>query len=277
MRLGIFAKTFAGESPGVVFGAAASAGYRAVQYNMACSGLASMPEVIPDGVADAVRTAAATAGVEIAALSGTYNMIHPDLEQRQRGLSRLEVIAAAAARMGSPLVTLCTGTRDPHDQWRWHADNSSADAWRDLIDSMLHAVTIAERHGVKLGIEPELANVVSSAHRARKLLDEVASPVLQIVIDPANLFEVASKKDQERIVAEAIELLGNEIAMGHAKDRLADGQFAAAGKGVLDYRHYLHCLAQAGFDGTLVTHGLSADEAPAVAAFLAAQIAEARS
>jgi sugar phosphate isomerase/epimerase len=276
MRLGIFAKTFPGESPHTVLPAVAAAGFKAAQYNMACSGLASMPEAIPDAAARAVNVAAAEAGVEVSAVSGTFNMIHPDLDERRKGLVRLEVIAAAAGKMGTALITLCTGTRDPKDQWRWHPDNASVGAWRDLVASIVEAVEIAERHGVQLGIEPELANVVSSAQRARQLLDEVASPALRIVIDPANLFEVESRRDQQRIVGDAIELLGAEITMGHAKDRLPDGQFAAAGTGVLDYKHYLHCLARVGFDGTLVAHGLSAAEAPVAAAFLSARIAEAR-
>ena len=56
--------------------------------------------------------------------------------------------------------------------------------------------------------------------------------------------------------------------MAHAKDRAADGAFVAAGQGVLDYPHYLGALRRAGFDGPLVAHGLAADEAPAVGAFL---------
>jgi len=139
---------------------------------MACSGLPSMPDAIPDGVASAVGTAAAAAHVEIAALSGTYNMIHPDPAERARGHRRLAVLAAAAAALPTRLITLCTGTRDPVDQWRGHPDNLTPEAWRDLLAAMETAVAIAERHDVMLGIEPELANVVDSAQKARRLIDE---------------------------------------------------------------------------------------------------------
>jgi hypothetical protein len=47
MRLGIFAKTFPGNDPVTVMSAARMAGYGAVQYNMACSGLPAMPDAIP--------------------------------------------------------------------------------------------------------------------------------------------------------------------------------------------------------------------------------------
>ncbi len=257
MLLGIFSKTFEGQEPDGVLGQVARAGFSTAQYNMACSGLPSMPDAIDPAVTRAVALAAAKHGVQLAAVSGTYNMIHPDLTVRLAGHARLETLASACAGLGAPLITLCTGTRDTKDMWRKHAENDSADAWHDLLASMETAIAIAE-----------LANVVSSAHRARELIDQLRSPRLRIVLDPANLFEVATPDEQRRTVAAAIDLLADRIVMGHAKDRLADGRFAAAGTGVLDYPHYIARLRAANFSGPLITHGLSAAEAAGVAYFL---------
>ncbi len=273
MRLGIFAKTFPGSDPQTVLSAVAAAGYGAAQYNMACSGLAPMPDAVEAAAGDAVRAAGAANGVEIVALSGTFNMIHPDPRIREAGLRSLGAVTKAAARMGAPLVTLCTGTRDPDDQWRGHPDNARPEAWRDLIASMEIALTQAEAAGVDLGVEPELANVIDSAAAARRLIDEMASPRLKIVFDAANLFETATAEARRDIVARGVDLLADRIALAHAKDRHADGRFATAGKGVLDYPHYLQALKRSGFDGPLVTHGLGADEAAGVAVFLTSTLA----
>ena len=274
MRLGIFAKTFPGDTPGTAMAAARAAGYDSVQYNMACSGLPSMPPAIPDGVAEAVHAAALGQKLDVAAVSATYNMIHPDPAQRWRGHDSLEIIAGAARGMGTRLLTLCTGTRDPDDPWLGHPDNATPEAWRDLAASLETALDIAERHDLDLGIEPELANVIDSAAKARAIIDEMASPRLKIILDPANLFEIASLAEQQRLVSEAIDLLADRIVMAHAKDRDAVGGFTTAGKGVLDYDHYLAGLARIGFDGPLVTHGLAAGEAAEVAAFLGRKLAE---
>ena len=268
MRLGIFAKTFDGADPATVLGQVRPAGFTAAQYNLACSGLPPMPDAIGPGVAAAVARAAAVAGVAIAGVSGTYNMIHPDPAVREAGHARLETLARACSAMSAPLITLCTGTRDPADPWRRHPDNDGAQAWRDLHRSMERAVAIAEAHGVDLGIEPELANGVSSADRARRLLDELASPRLKIVLDPANLFEAAPPAARHRIIAHAVDTLADRIVMAHAKDRTESGRFAAAGRGVVDFAHFAECLRAAGFDGPLVAHGLPAADAPFVADFL---------
>ncbi|RUT31359.1 sugar phosphate isomerase/epimerase [Arsenicitalea aurantiaca] len=268
MELGIFAKTFAGTDPETVLGGARAAGYRTVQYNLACSGLPSMPDFLPEGAAEAVGQAAAETGVSIAALSGTYNMVHPDPALRAEGLARLEIVAAAARGMGTGLVTLCTGTRDTDDQWRHHPDNDTPAAWADLLAEMEKAVLIAERHDLLLGIEPEGANVVDGAKKARRLIAEIGSDRLAIVIDAANLVEAGDPALWRQTIAEAVDLLADRIVMAHAKDRRADGSFAAPGAGAIDFVHYLGALQKAGFSGPLVTHGLMAAEAGPVAGFL---------
>ena len=273
MQLGIFAKTFPVTGALPVLNMVAQAGYDVAQFNMACLGMPSMPKSIAPTITDEIAKASSASGVTIAAISGTYNMIHPEPSMRADGLARLAAIIRAAPLMGTRLVTLCTGTRDPLDQWKHHPENSSREAWHDLLEEMGKAVVLAEENGVELGIEPELANVVSSAETARRLINELKSPRICIVLDPANLFEIALPSDSQSIIARAVDLLCDRVIMAHAKDRRADGAFVAAGSGVIDFPHFVRCLRGAGFDGPLVTHGLSEQEAPSVAAFLRGVIA----
>ena len=272
MQIGVFAKTFSATGAMPVFNAVKQAGYEVAQFNMACLGLPTMPENISPAAIEDVSNASAASGVAIAAISGTYNMIHPDPTVRADGLARLATIIRAAPSMGTRLVTLCTGTRDVKDQWKHHPDNSGKEAWHVLLGEMGKAITLAEENNVDLGIEPELANVVSSAKQARRLIDELKSPRIRIVLDPANLFEVALPSESQVIIAQAIDLLRTRIVMAHAKDRRANGEFTAAGSGVIDFPHFIRCLRSTGFDGPLVTHGLSEHEAPTVAKFLRAVI-----
>lgn len=266
MQVGIFAKTFAGKDPMTVLQSAAAAGFDGVAYNMACSGLDSMPDAISDAVIDDIVAASGATGVALHSLSGTYNMIHPDPQVRMLGHARLAVLAAVAGRVGTNLITLCTGTRQPQDQWAYHADNATPEAWADLIQSFEIAVQIAEKHDIYLGVEPELANVVNGAGAARRLIDELQSDRIKIVLDPANLFEATP--DTRAIIAQAVDLLAPHIAMAHAKDRDRTGGFVTAGTGVVDFADFLTCLRQVGFDGPIVTHGLTAAEAPQVAGWL---------
>jgi sugar phosphate isomerase/epimerase len=268
MQIGIFAKTFPGTDPAAVLAAVRDAGYATTQFNLACAGLPSMPNAVPDETTAAIADAARGTGVTLCALSGTYNMAHPEKAVRDDGLRRLGTVIEAAAALSIPLVTLCTGTRDPNDQWAHHPDNADPSAWSDMAREMGRALALAERHGVDLGIEPEQANVVTSAADAMRLVADMGSARLRIVLDPANLFEQATAAEARAIVADAVERTAAHVAMAHAKDRSADGRFATAGQGIVDFADFVARLKASGFDGPLVTHGLGAGEAPGVARFL---------
>ena len=270
MQIGIFAKTFAGTDPQQVLAAAGAAGFGTVQFNLACAGLPSLPTEIVAEAAVVARIAKARdhTGVGLAALSGTCNMAHPDPGARAAGRRGLLTVIRVARALGIPLVTLCTGSRHPTDQWAHHPDNGTAAAWADMRAEMAMALDVAEGAGVDLGIEPEQANIVTSADDARRLIAEMRSARLKIVLDPANLFERADPDAARNIVAQAVETAAGHIAMAHAKDRHADGRFATAGTGVVDFFDFLTRLKGTGFDAAVVTHGLDAAEAPAVARFL---------
>jgi sugar phosphate isomerase/epimerase len=278
-RLGIFARTFAGSAPLAVLTQARDAGFDSVQYNMACSGLPSLPGEIAPAVIEAMVTASSDTGIGLVALSATYNMIHPDRAVRADGRQSLEVLAAAAHSAGIPMLTLCTGSRNAEDQWAPHADNGSAEAWRDLLDGMAHAISVAEQHDLSLGVEPEPSNVVGSALLARRLLEDVHCARVGIVLDAANLIEsVLSESSAARntVISEAVDTLADRIVLVHAKDRAASGAFVAPGDGVVDFAAYFSALAAAGVHAPVITHGLTAHDAPRAAVLLRAALVSAR-
>lgn len=268
MQVGIFAKTFAGTDPLAVLSAVRASGYDATQFNLACCGLPSMPDEVAQSTIAAILAASKTSGVALVALSGTYNMAHPDQQLRDTGLKQLETVIKTASALSIPLVTLCTGTRHASDQWAHHPDNHDPSAWADMAREMEKALALAEHFGVTLGIEPEQANIVRSSEDAMQLIGEMGSNHLRIVLDPANLFEAATVDEARDIVTKAVERAAGHITMAHAKDRYADGRFATAGHGVVDFPSFIARLKATGFDGPLITHGLSADEAPEAARFL---------
>jgi sugar phosphate isomerase/epimerase len=151
--------------------------------------------------------------------------------------------------------------------WRGHPANSRPDAWADLLTAQ--ALAVAEEYDLWLAIEPETANVIDSPAKARRLLDELRSPRLKIIIDPANLFHVEDLPHQRAILDTTFHLLGPDIVLAHAKDVLVvDGtvHHVAAGTGLLDYAYYLTLLRHAPVP--LIVHGLAEAEVECALAFL---------
>jgi sugar phosphate isomerase/epimerase len=258
MKIGIFAKTFARPTIDELFQAIASYGIYSMQFNMSCAGLETFPGHVSSELVQRITDAAGKATIELSALSGTFNMAHPDPAIRFDGLEKFKLLCEVAGRLRIPVVTLCTGTRDPVNMWKWHPENDSKEAWNDMVQSIEAALIVAEKNNLILAFEPESENVANSAGRARELLDELRNSRLRIIIDPANL--ISPKRDQKEVLDEAFTLLRDAIVIAHAKDRNNDYKPCAAGKGILDFEYYLRGLKEIGFTGPLIMHGLEEED-----------------
>lgn len=270
MQIGIHVNTFRRPTLEEILDAVVDHGLKCVHFNMAAAGVPSMPEQIDDGLCKRIARELASREISVASLSGTFNMVHPSVDVRRAGLRRLKAVVARARELGTSLIALCTGTRDKDDMWQHHPDNDTPEAWADLQETLSRALELAEAHDVLLGIEPEISNVVDSAAKARRLLDEMGSPRLKIIIDGANLFHAGELPRMHRILGEAFDLLRDDIVLAHAKDLDRDGMAGKvpAGKGVLDYDYYLGLLKNIGFDGAVILHSLKEDEVDACVKFL---------
>jgi sugar phosphate isomerase/epimerase len=263
VKLGVFAKTYERSSVDEAFAAAAGDGFSCVQFNLACSGLETLPrDLVPERISVEINHAARRHDIEIVAVSGTFNMAHPLATVRDDGVQGLKNLIAWAAASKVPIVTLCTGSRDAADMWRVHPENGSPQAWQDMLETLTHALGAAEAAGIMLAVEPEPANVISDASRARRLLDTVNSPFLKIILDPANLVNLEAPNGDREGLAKAIDLLVADTILVHAKDRRADGSVCPAGEGIVEFLPFLGRLQRAGYNGPLVVHGISENEVP---------------
>ena len=139
-----------------------------------------------------------------------------------------------------------------------------------MVAGLSEVLPLAEANQITLGVEPEPSNVVASACKARRLLDELKSLRLKIVMDAANLFRVEDLPRMHETLDEAFDLLGGDIVLAHAKDIQLAGElrYVAAGKGSLDYDQYISLLNAFGFAGSLILHELKESEVAGTVAFL---------
>ena len=275
IQIGILLGTFRLGTLEARLDAVKACGLDCVQVSLDCAGLADMPEEIPPEVAGRIRREAADREITIASVQGTFNMSHPDADRRRAGLRRLRTLAEACPQLGTSKIHICTGTRDPDNMWRHHPDNDSPASWRDMAACVREAADIARQAQVVLAFEPEVNNVVDSAVKARRLLDEIGSPFLKVTFDAANLFHAGELPRMKEILDEAFALVGKDIVLAHAKDLDHDGDAGhkAAGQGKLDYDRYVSLLHGSRFPGPLLLHGLSEAQVPGCVAFLREKIA----
>jgi sugar phosphate isomerase/epimerase len=259
MRLGIFAKELPRPTVAETLQAIVDVGLTAAQFNLSMLGLPTVPKSVPAAALAATREAVARSGVRLAAISGTFNTAHPDPAVRKAGVARFPVLCEAARCLDIPVITLSSGSRHPRYMWGYHPDNATAHAWSDSRDSLTALSTIAAGYGVVVAVEPEHANVLATAALARRMLDEIGAPNLSVVFDAANLIDpcFATPEGMRSIITEAVGLLGPDIVLAHAKELAPDRRPMPAGAGMLPWDVIIEALCGAGFDGTVVIHGLT--------------------
>jgi len=289
IQIGIFAKHLSRSTPEELFDAIAAYGFNCAQFNAACLGIPSLPDAIDQALWRRADRAARSVGVKVVALSATFNLLDENSSRLADSFRRLELLAQGAAILGTDLVTLCSGTRNQQDMWTYHPENQSPAAWRDMTAAMRRALDIAIAHDVYLGIEPEVANVISNAEDAVRLMAELDSDRIRIVFDPANLYRPPTDPRRDGyVITNALSLLGDRVAIAHCKDvadpiaaGAVDGghrelyQHVAAGTGILDYRHYISELKRlVPGNVPLILHGLSEEQTRASVSFIRERINE---
>jgi sugar phosphate isomerase/epimerase len=276
MEIGIFSRTFGRSTLEGVLDAAAVHGLSRIHFNLRSVGLACLPDELDNALCGRIREAFEIRRCVMTSISATFNTIHPDVNQRETDTLRACCVIHHCRQMGTAIATLCTGTRDPYDMWRQHPDNQGSDAWRDLLATVQRLLQAAENSCVILGVEPEKGNVVDSAAKARRLLDEMRSPYLKIVMDAANLFTGDDLTHMQRTLEEAFDLLGSDMVIAHAKDIAGPAKTdQAAGTGQLDWKTYCRLLTETGFKGPVILHNLKESQIRESVTFLRRHLAEA--
>lgn len=202
-------------------------------------------EALTPGLAMYIKNVFAKNQVDIAVLGCYLNLANPNPEKLGQIMHRYMAHIRFASWLGCGVVGTETGA--PNDTYTFTPECHTDWALDLFIERLRPIVKYAEDMGVVVAIEPVYRHIVSNPKRARKVLDEINSPNLQIIFDPVNLLEMVNYQDRQSIIDEAIELLGPDIAMVHLKDFIVkDGKLVSVGCGLgeMDYTSILKFMKE---------------------------------
>ena len=213
-------------------------------------------------------------GIEIAAVFGYVNLIDPVPERRKQGEARLETLLTNWKRLGCRNVSTETGTFNTKSPWLEAPENETEEGYVQCRTALERWAKVAEKAGAMLSIEAYWRNVIGSIDRADRLLREVGSPALKVVMDPNNYFRKEELPKMQPMLEEMFRRLGSQVVVAHAKDvkPAAEGtELPASGKGVLDYPLFLRLLAHLDRPLDLILEHLTLDDVPRARDFVLAQ------
>ncbi len=197
-------------------------------------------EALTPGLAMYIKNVFAENHVDIAVLGCYLNLADPRQESLEKTVHRYMAHIRFASWLGCGVVGTETGA--PNETYSFTPECHTEEALQLFLKNVRPVIKYAEQMGVVFAIEPVYRHIVWNPRQARRVLDEIASPNLQIIFDPVNLLDLANYQDREAVIGEAIELLGPDIAMVHLKDfRIEDGKMISLGCGLgeMDYTDIL--------------------------------------
>ena len=230
------------------------------------NGRADVSSLTPDrcrAIGDDYRSV----GVKIHSIGVYTNLIHPDESERRVNMAYFEAMMKIARAMDVQTLITEAGhyysgkpeTGVPYD--------FREDVWKQMVATAKQLAQLAQRHDCIVLFEPFYRGFLASAKRVRVFLEDVASPRIRVLLDPANLLEL---NDLEEMFSQ----LGPWIDCLHAKDRkLHVDQGVAAGKGDLDYPKFIRLAAEHTPSAPLILEYVGGKDYKAALAHLRATLA----
>ncbi|MFB3827749.1 MAG: sugar phosphate isomerase/epimerase family protein [Bryobacteraceae bacterium] len=177
-----------------------------------------------------------SAGISIHSVGVYANLIHPDPAEKKANFAYFEAMMKLGGHMGvRTFITEIGHYRAPGEtgipfDWR-------EDVWKAAVATAKELAQIAAAHGATVLLEAYFQGLLATAKRTRMFIEEVGSPRIRALLDPANLLEVND-------VREMFDQLGPYIACMHAKDRKYHvTRGVGAGEGDLDYPAFVTLAA----------------------------------
>jgi len=203
------------------------------------------PEKLTEEYALRVRETFEESGLECAVLGCYLNLADPDPERRAQTQEIYKAHLRFAVKIGARVV----GTETYANPESVFADPApqSEEAFRLLLDSLKPVVRCAEETGAVLAVEPVWSHIISTPERAARMLEELPSDHLQIILDAVNLISPQEAGQAEKTIRKAISLLGERVRILHMKDYVItpEGEMDACACG-LGSMHYEQLLSFAG-------------------------------
>ena len=235
--------------------------------------MADAPARLTAEYAAELRERFANTNMACAVLGCYLNLADPDAASR----ARTQAIYEAHLRFAPMLGAYVVGTETYANLNSRFAEPAakSEEAFRLFMDSLRPVVRAAEEAGAILAVEPVYHHIISTPERAQRMLEELPSDHLQIILDAVNLIGPGDEDRAEELVADAVRRLGDRVRVLHMKDFtvLPDGAIhsQACGTGRMRYDRLLRLARVNGLPMTL--EDTTPDNAEAARLYLERQAA----
>ena len=216
-------------------------------------------------VGDVIRSAG-----DIALIGAYFNPVHPNEEKRNHGVNMFREYLSLASSLGAEYVGSETGSY-MGDPWGYHEDNLTDEALDRVVDTFTSLADYAGECGVNICIEGAYNHVCTTPSRLKECINRIDRRNVRVIFDLFNYLSSHNYTNAYDILAEGLELFGDQILIYHIKDfTVADGAIkqCGVGRGTLDFERILSMIYKQNPDATLVLEGTVGEDIPYAVAHL---------
>jgi sugar phosphate isomerase/epimerase len=179
------------------------------------------------------------AGLAVHSIGVYTNLIHPDEAEVAANLAYFEAMMEIGGHMGvRTFINEAGHFHDPKAPAPSVPLEFQDQVWTRMVATGKKLAEMASRHEANVLMEPYFQGFLASAKRLRLFIEEVGSPRVRVLLDPANLIELNDLDEMFQQLTPWIDCL-------HAKDRkLHTQRGVAAGKGDIDYARFVTLAAK---------------------------------
>ncbi len=214
------------------------------------------PAAFPDEVIAKIATAFNDAGLDTWALDSYNDLSAADDAAREAAVEAMKGAISIAPGLGCDTIVTEAGRR-------------GVAGFERCVASFREIVPLAEEAGITVCVEPSYRQTIPNSWTMRGLIEEVGSPNLRVLLDPANILCYDSTE-------RPFDVLGEQIVLAHAKDCIVDEDgkpsFPSAGEGDVDWARFIERLMELD-DVPLIIEYAKEDNIEQVVEFLRGQIA----
>ena len=246
-------------------------GLSGVGFHAAGRGLAA----VTSAQCSQVRNVFASAGMDIAQFGIGYAdcLFAPEKSARDEVVGVIGRGIEVAEALGAHVCLIRTGSLSSRGSYFPAAENHSPESWQRLVETLRRIADKAESVGQTVVIETHLLTILNSPEANQKVLAEVASPRMMVVMDFVNHFPTVQHvfHSTERL-HHIFDVMGPIAGVAHCKDiRFGDGLVlhideAIPGEGVLDMATALRRWHALDPDGYMLLEHLPNEQYPLAAA-----------
>ena len=190
---------------------------------------------------------------KIAILGSYINPSDPNEENLAKSIAKFK----EKIRYATILKPIAVGTETgSYIEGKAHTE----EGYQHLLKTVKELVAEAEKFGIDVGIEGVHAFVINSPEKMARLMKDVDSDHIKSIFDPYNLITIDNYTQQDKMINDMFDLVGEKIVAIHAKDFVVENgkiQRVIPGKGMLNYKLIFQKMKEKNLDIPIICESIN--------------------